>query len=278
MEHSLNYIYIYDGILPNYIKKSIQNTINIDSDASIIFCNNQKQKIKGATSVDLKKVISSETQLIINKSFFESEKNPLWSRSLLRIFYLRDLLNYMNIDEFIHFDSDVLIYKPFNKIKYSFDKKKFNITPLSNNELIFGYSCGFKKDVYCSIADRAQEFLLNINDREARKMLSKELTEMKLLHNIFKQNKNLFNLLPVVPTNNEDIFDPASYGQYLGGTQKRFSKKFVDPNHIVGKEILNKTISPKLLNSSPKVLQNQDIIDIVNLHIHSKKINKFALK
>ena len=37
MEHSLNYIYIYDGILPNYIKKSIQNTINIDSDASIIF-------------------------------------------------------------------------------------------------------------------------------------------------------------------------------------------------------------------------------------------------
>ena len=42
MEHSLNYIYIYDGKLPNYIKKSIQNTINIDSDASIIFCNNQK--------------------------------------------------------------------------------------------------------------------------------------------------------------------------------------------------------------------------------------------
>ena len=77
MEHSLNYIYIYDGILPNYIKKSIQNTINIDSDASIIFCNNQKQKIKGATSVDLKKVISSETQLIINKSFLSPKKSSL---------------------------------------------------------------------------------------------------------------------------------------------------------------------------------------------------------
>ena len=92
MEHSLNYIYIYDGILPNYIKKSIQNTINIDSDASIIFCNNQKQKIKGATSVDLKEIISSETQLIINKSFYKSEKNLLWSRSLLRIFYLRGFI------------------------------------------------------------------------------------------------------------------------------------------------------------------------------------------
>ena len=55
-------------------------------------------------------------------------------------------------------------------------------------------------------------------------MLSKELTEMKLLHNIFKQNKNLFNLLPVVPTNNEDIFDPASYGQYLEELKKIFGK------------------------------------------------------
>ena len=62
----------------------------------------------------------------------------------MRIFYLRDLLNYMNIDEFIHFDSDVLIYKPFNKIKYSFDKK-FNITPLSNNELILATVVDLKK-------------------------------------------------------------------------------------------------------------------------------------
>lgn len=274
----MNYIYIYEGKLPYYIKKSIQNTINIDTGANIIFCNDQGQKIKGVDSINLKEIISNETQLIISKNFYKSEKNLLWSRSLLRIFYLRDLLNTMDINQFIHFDSDVLIYKPFSKINYSFNKNSFNITPLSNNELIFGYSCGFSKDVYGSIADKAQEFLLNIDDKNAQKMLSKELTEMKLLYNIFQQNKDLFNLLPVVPTYNEDIFDPASYGQYLGGTQKRFSKKFIDPNHLVGKELLNKSITPKLINSLPKVVKNQDINDLVNLHIHSKKINKFALK
>ena len=56
----------------------------------------------------------------------------------------------------------------------------------------------------------------------------------------------LFNLIPVTPNENiSHIFDPGSYGQYLGGTHNKNFLKIYDSEHIVGAEIL-KNIRPQL--------------------------------
>ena len=57
----------------------------------------------------------------------------------MRVFYINELINLEKIDEFIHFDLDVLIYKSFEEIKHSFLMNKINITQLTKNFLVLGY-------------------------------------------------------------------------------------------------------------------------------------------
>ena len=75
-----------------------------------------------------------------------------------------------------------------------------------------------------------------------------------------------------------DRFDPASYGQYLGGTKDRFSKKFTDNNHLAGKIIKKNLYEPKIVNSYPKIISENNEYELLNLHIHSKKIKRFLPK
>ena len=65
-----------------------------------------------------------------------------------------------------------------------------------------------------------------------------------MLNLAYIQNPNRFNLLDVVPSENSDIvFDPISYGQYVAGIDgQKFSKGYIDDDHYVGREILNKVI------------------------------------
>ena len=104
---------------------------------------------------------------------------------------------------------------------------------------------------------------------------SKELNEMKLLHLIYEKNKNLFNLLNIKPGRSKYIFDPASYGQYLTGTKDKFTKKFIDERHLVGKEISSKKIFPYFHKKKPFVKTSGKNYELINLHIHSKKLNKY---
>ena len=152
----MNYIYVHEGSLPSYIVKSLENTLKIDPDAKVLFCNNQNFYHQDIESIQIDNIISKKTLEIQKKDFFKAEKNLLWLRSLLRIFYLRDLVNKLNIDKFVHFDSDVLIFKAFNDIEYDFSKTKFNITPLSDNEIIFGYSCSLNNQNFNNVVTRIE--------------------------------------------------------------------------------------------------------------------------
>lgn len=275
----MNYIYIYEGALPKYIKNSLENTLKVDPDANIYFCNNQNFQHKKVKSVQIESVISKSTKNIINKEFFKYEPNLLWTRSLNRIFYLRDVVNSLKIDEFVHFDTDVLIYKPFSEIKYKFSSSSFNITPLSEKEIIFGYSCSLNKENFNNIINKIEKLLIGFTDDESKNLLSKDLNEMKILMKIFNKEPALFNLLPVIPNKiGDEVFDPASYGQYLGGTKDRFSKKFTDENHLAGRMIKEGFFIPKFYNSYPKIFDNNNEFELINLHIHSKKIKKFLPK
>ena len=88
------------------------------------------------------------------------------------------------------------------------------------------------------------------------------------------------NTLPILPYEKTPyVFDPASYGQYFGGTaqkpRKVFSMRIKEEHHIVGREILSKRIKPKMINNEPYVFHNDEKYKIANLHIHSKQLNKF---
>ena len=102
------------------------------------------------------------------------------------------------------------------------------------------------------------------------------LTEMKTLFIAYALKPDLFNLLPVLPQE-KVVFDPGSYGQYLGGVHyKRFSKKYINIEHIVGRAIKNKEIYITKINGYPKVKHNSAVYDLANLHVHKKNLQKFT--
>ena len=57
-----------------------------------------------------------------------------------KIFYLDQIIKDLNLSNTVHFDNDILIYKPFAEIESTINKDSINITSYNSKKLIFGYS------------------------------------------------------------------------------------------------------------------------------------------
>tara|TARA_B100000965_G_C19558990_1_gene743586 strand:+ start:94 stop:963 length:870 start_codon:yes stop_codon:yes gene_type:complete len=283
----LNYLYIYLGKVPEYVKNSINAVLSVDKDAEVYFCSEYNPGFRNVNFINVKDLQSELTMAtadlnIYNETNYDSSQNSLWINSLLRIFYINDFLDFTNLNQLVHFDSDVVIYKPFNEISEVFTNNQLNITKLDNERLIFGYSFIPRHEVILNICKKIFDFL-EINNSKNSNFKINPLNEMQILGNIMQEDSTLFNTLPDLPYfGSQNIFDPASYGQYLGGThqepKKWYKKKRPILDHTVGQEIGAKRIEVNFENSIPSVSYNQEKYDLVNLHIHSKNLSKFNPK
>ena len=124
------------------------------------------------------------------------------------------------------------------------------------------------------------DILKNSNHYEKKYYSGNRLNEMIMLNIAYIKNPNLFNLLNISP--NEDsnyIFDPGTYGQYLGGIDKRlFSKKEIFIDQYVGRNIVKFGYKIKIEKGLPIVSVDEKKFELVNLHIHKKNLGKFILK
>ncbi len=275
----MNYIFYYSGKIPKHVLYSIHSVFKSDEDANIFFCNDSFKKFEGVNFISSDDVQSKLTKEVENKFMNESKKG-LWGSSMLRLFYLLDVANKNNLQNFVHFDSDVLLYKSYKDIYKILNQKKFNITPLNDKNLVFGYSFIGNLNVYEAICNYIFEILLNKKDYEQNYLNGKSVTEMSALGIVNKKYPDLFNLLPVLPSEERNItFDPGSYGQYLGGVDKKiFSRGYASENHYVGKKIIKKEIFPGFdFSIGPYVETSNQKHELVNLHVHKKNLKKFML-
>ena len=124
----MNYIFYYFGQVPDYVEYSINSVLNVDPKSQIFICSDQKVNFKNVIHVDPKLVESKNTKLVKDLNYFkDGDQNPLWSSSMMRIFYINDVARHFKIDSFVHFDSDVLLFKPFEKLSYLFEKINYPI-------------------------------------------------------------------------------------------------------------------------------------------------------
>ncbi len=277
----MDYILFYKGNFPDYATYSINNILNIDSKAKVYLCTDVDPKIKDVKYLDPNNFMSEKIKSIIQMDIYKNsnyENNNLWINSLLRVFYLESIINNLNINSFVHFDLDVLIFKPFSELEQQLSSKKINITRLTNSEIIFSYSFIPNIEIYNKFCELLYEKIVyKFKNKEEM-----EINEMELISLIEKDNPKLFNILPSLPYDSDGIiFDPATYGQYFGGTHNK-PRKFYQPkrsqiHHIVGTEINSKRINPKLINKIPYVIFDKKSYEIANLHIHSKNIKKFLI-
>lgn len=285
----MNYIFFNIGKTPKYLSYSINSILSLEKDARVIYCSDTEinnKDIEFLNSFSLDGFSEKKEQLLKIFSKVEIDQNPLWYSSILRVYVLNFVAKHLNLDRFTHFDNDVLLYKNIEDLeqKSFFNNHSINITKSDNNHLVFGFSYfpNIKLiENLCSYFDEILNKYSYFSNKYAR---GKMLNEMRMLKIVETLNPNLFHILDSLPYNNHQIlFDPSSYGQYFDGTHLKrgnhyFKRRYVSTNHIVGKEIKSKRIKPIFENNIPYVKFENNKYDLVNLHIHSKNLNKFLNK
>ena len=278
----MNYVLISIGKLPDYLNYTINTILSVDKDAKIILGSDQYTHFKNIELVDLKEITSVQTNKIIDLNIFRGsifEKNPLWITSLLRIFYLRDLQKNLHLTKLVHFDNDVLIYKPFNDICTPINSNKFNITSSSSRRLIFGYSAIYDISVFDKVCNLLESRIDEGISTNWEFNNNTPPNEMDLLGMIYQENPEVFNLLPNLPYESDIIFDHLGYGMYLDGShthpRKFYSRRAINFNDTVGVELYSKRIHAKFQNNEPLVIWNKKKYALTNLHVHSKRFNRF---
>ena len=112
---------------------SINSIESVDLKANIVLCSDEDNHLPNVKNVTFEQIESELTKKVKEINYFQDETNPLWATSLLRIFYLLDVVKFFDYDNFIHFDTDVMIYKSYDQLKDYFDYEKFNSSRTSAN-------------------------------------------------------------------------------------------------------------------------------------------------
>ena len=128
------YILYYFGKIPSHVTYCINSILTVDQDAVIYFCTSEaydNQNVINVNFNDYPALIDKKVQI---KSYLKDsplEENQLWFTSLIRTYTVKTIVEEFNIEEFVHFDTDVLLFKSFSDMKnnYEFDKEKINIVP-----------------------------------------------------------------------------------------------------------------------------------------------------
>jgi hypothetical protein len=267
----MNYFFVHLGEYPSWLHDSIYSVKKVDKTAKVFLCGDSGENISGAINLNLKDIRSNQTFNVMDSELWKYDSSPLWRTSIYRIFILLDMMNYLNAEDFVHFDSDVILFEDFETIKGSINHNNqgLHITRCNDSELVFGYSyC----NSYNSLSGICSFFYKAVFDLVFLKSLITNFpNEMQILNGIQKRLGSLIYELPTIPSkDNEYIFDPSSYGQYLYGTHAGEPPGWTGNNHTIGRLINDGNLQVSM-EKTPLAILNGVKSKIVNLHIHCKK-------
>jgi hypothetical protein len=272
----ITYVHCHIGQFPpDYLLDSMESINQVDPDSEIVLITDQEIEIDGVKILKVDEIANPETKKVMDMQLFLDDPNPLWRRSIFRIFLVRDAIRHLSLDECYHFDSDVLMFQSsslFSKLIDNFDG--LSITYHNEFEVVFGFSrfsCLEKIDEICSIL---LEIVFDSNKQQEYSS-GGMANEMRLLYGIMTRRPDLIKLLNILPNETGIIFDPSSYGQYFGGTHQGHPPGFSHHTHIIGREIQSGKLLPIMKDKKPYVVFEGKEYPIVNLHIHSKNTKGF---
>lgn len=244
---------------------------------------------------DLNVTIVDTSSLVLSRNldslsdYYKNDRNPLWRSSLIRFFYIEQLMKDEKLDNVFTFDNDVLVYSDLEDLCDIFVKNYQNcaITRISDDGIVCGMTWFKNIESISRLNDKLIEF--NRLDEFSK------LSETTLLHNIHIRSENdLIELLPIwySGSNSNGIddfkgfFDPGTFGQFLGGCHSGSPPGHIMLHHLLGKEIKNfvETREFEMVKNIDKfgryyfsMKSNFDSREykIHSIHVHSKKLKQF---
>ena len=151
-----------------------------------------------------------------------------------------------------------------------------SLTPMSDHQATFAF---VHIPVPAMLRDLCYFFNMLLkegNDRLIEAYGFDHVSEMSLLYIAY--DREVFSMFPTQPKYIEGsdwLFDPGSYGQYLGGTNNGHGSGFTDPKHFICRAISSSEIDCGF-DGVPYVTADDSRYPLFNLHIHSKNLEAFA--
>jgi hypothetical protein len=242
-----------------------------------------------------KKITGIDSVLLTNKDFyiFKDEihdfyntckygfpsfyKDSFWLLTFLRMYIVFLYVKHNNIDKFVHLENDNLIYDTFNVFKK---------LPSGCFFTKVGPHCGSSGLMYCNDIQKFNNVinkmlvLIKKGEQVVRTYTSYDFLSEMILIDLLVQ-ANIAEYLPLFPDDKyfeltNTVFDGASYGQYIGGTNNGHGPGWYGQNHYVGQKINDKILNINFNVKKPNIVYSNKEASIYNLHIHSKKLAQYV--
>lgn len=202
-------------------------------------------------------------------------------RAMERLFYLQAHQEKYDITGLFHTENDVLTYYPLDEVDLAFAmgyEGEFDGTIINMGAGIstaaFSY---FYKNSLEGVCNKILKYIDMGEQNFCQKYKVDMFNEMTALRAYSEENNKLTSFETFPTHYNSYVFDPGSYGQYLGGTNNEHGPGWAGSHHYIGKEILEGRMEVFMHNNKPMVKRGEYIRPIFNLHIHSKNLKDFAL-
>jgi len=217
-----------------------------------------------------------------------------WIVTALRLIYIENFMKSMKLKDVYHFENDVLIYRNISTINDKFQElyPRMAITPGGPDKCITGFMYIHDFAPLSKMTEFFVEMLRKYGKPNLMKMYGMDMVnEMTLMRAFSKEYPDDLQFLPILPfgewsTNFEEfgsLFDPASYGQFIGGSAQDKIPGLMPSDHYIGQymrshpEVKMGWMSWDHLRV-PFVIYDGVAYDINNLHIHSKNLHLYKSK
>jgi hypothetical protein len=281
----VSFILFHKGsVLPQYIVQCIKQIQYTQSNYKIYLLTDIN--IINTGNIEVVDLNTIKIDLLNEIGFYKHHDDPLWRTSFDRFFYIDAFIRERKIEDVVHFDNDVLIYYDVNEILTTLRKNvtKVGLTKHKVNEFVCGFMYIKHYNNLLPICDKLLE-LGKIDISELERMLGSMPHEMRLLGYIDEKHTNLLTSLPGLPEPLQQngygiVFDPSTYGQFLGGSGNAPAYTIHPSNteRLIDRYIVDGTIRPVYNSeeSKPYIFIDNRKIPIFNLHIHSKHLSNFC--
>jgi hypothetical protein len=292
--------------LPEYLNTFLTQIRKFNNEYKIIFlvnqinCENEIFKNHNINTYPIENLINERINKFINH-FGYGDVNTIhksisyggtdyWCVTAVRLFFIYEYCLNHQIENFFHFENDIMIYESLDKIENliinnNLYQNQISITRGTNNKIMTGF-------MYVNSLEILNHLLTEITHYLESKLNLfsfgiDHLNEMGLLHVYQQLNPNKLVNLPIFPNNDltkdfeifNSVFDPATYGQYLDGTPENPGVSIL-PDSIIGDQLRNNDDIKVVFNdvdgyNLPFIIYNGFKFKINSLHIHSKRLQSF---
>jgi hypothetical protein len=226
----------------------------------------------------------SQFELIFNYG-----KNDFWTVTATRLIYIENFMQCLGLTDVYHFENDVLIYYGLKEHDEKFRSLYNNLAITIGGEIVA--MTGFMFIKHYEALSRMTKYFIDLLDVYGISGIIEKyhipmVNEMFLMRQFGIDYPDQLRTLPTMPTGEfsenypvfNSLFDPASYGQFVGGTRSE-GPGAKPQDHYIGRWL---TANPDhnviwKIEEGRKIpyLKYDNEIKINNLHIHSKNLHKY---